>query len=95
MASIFRHKDTFIRQNWDQQEIGNDYYNHFNDLNFGINKYILLSTRTSYSSENGDVWNESSTTPTDLIRIIYDNGKFIGVGYSGAIRTSADGLNWE
>ena len=47
------------------------------------------------TSPDGITWTEQiSGTSNNLENVIFENGSFLAVGYSGTILTSPDGITW-
>lgn len=59
-------------------------------------RYIKLSSFTSLQLSGAGAWAGTYKQETfPLYSVVWTGSKFLGVGSQGAIRTSADGVNWQ
>lgn len=64
---------------------------------YGNGRYVLVANSAGFAgwSTDGFTWNNSSTgLATGLTKLTFVNGVFVGVGPSGTISTSTDGVTW-
>lgn len=64
---------------------------------YGNGRYVLVANAVGQAgwSTDGITWNNSSTgLATGLTKLTFVNGVFVGVGPSGTISTSTDGVTW-
>ena len=64
-----------------------------NSVTYGNGLYVISTNGSILTSVNGVTWNKQ-TVSTDLYKVTYGNGIFVGVGMGGAIFTSEDGQTW-
>jgi hypothetical protein len=71
----------------------------FYSVAYGNNTYVAGRENGTlyYSTDAGANWNSVSMLPNtnDINDIIFENGKFIAVGWNGQIRSSTDGITWS
>src|SRR5690606_24973487 len=83
-------------------ENGKDWFHFAVELGYGIargpDKFVILGTRVSYTSEDGIFWkqhNNPSLSNVDTRRVRYINGKYLAVRDNGYLGMSENGEQWE
>src|SRR5690606_17601249 len=82
-------------------ENGKDWFHFAVELGYGIargpDKFVILGTRVSYTSEDGIFWkqhNNPSLSNVDTRRVRYINGKYLAVRDNGYLGMSENGEQW-
>lgn len=66
----------------------------FNAAAHGASTYVIVGTSVQYSTDLA-TWTVATGFPLQTANdVIYANGLFVGVGGSGTVATSADGITW-
>ena len=68
---------------------------NFEDITRSENLYVAISSRSCFTSTDGENWTSRPTgASSDLRSITYGNSLFVAVGKNGVIYTTPDGIAW-